>query len=406
MKMIILNMMPGLAISSSTGLLNANTFPEGHKCYKPGFQLYDAALADALKSGDRKDIECALLQGASLVNNRFCSDSQHCLRDVSKDIAGFVIQKASAGSLQKTGPMGNAMTVLVKRFSHDFPMEWLKIFSSKKVSSDEKNSMGESARSLACMSDNDTLAKALNAETVHPLYKKNQTVWIHGSQKAVILRTCEKTALVSSEGRTMLQNYSVIRTSDTGSAVYAGNLLFAAAESGDTEGVKKALEGGALINAKNADDLTALMLASMKGRWGTVKFLIEKGADVNIKRDNGNTALMSASFQGHSDVVTFLIKAKADVNAKRYNGGTALTDAQEKGHLEIVRILTAAGAIDPNRRRDIAEDVTGEESYSSKRMKDREYERCIENCRKECSSFTLEHTIKSCGDSCRSRCGR
>jgi len=266
MKMASVNMMPRLMIILLSivifeGSLKAQSFPEGHKCYKPGFQLYDARLADALKSGDRKEIECALLLKSSLVDNRFCTDPRHCLGDVSMDIAGFVIKKASPEALQKTGSSGNTMTVLMKKFHHNFPMEWIQIFAKKKVSPDAKNNMGESARSIACMSDNDALAKALNAETAHPLFKKNQTVWIHGADKATILRTCEKAALVSIGGRTMLQNYSVIKTSNTSSAVYSGNLLFSAAESGDTEGVKKALEGGALINAKNPDDLTALMLA-------------------------------------------------------------------------------------------------------------------------------------------------
>ena len=410
MKMMTIKMMTKLMvlllfIVISAGSLEAQYFEEGQKCYKPGFQLHDARLADALKSGDRNEIECALLLKSSLVDNRFCTDSQHCLGDVSRDIADLVIKKASPEALQKTGSSGNAMTVLMKKFHHNFPMEWLKIFSSKKVSPDARNHMGESARSIACMSDNEALAKALNAETAHPLFKKNQTVWIYGADKTTILRTCEKVALVSINGKTTLENYSVIKTSDTHSAVYAGNLLFSAAESGDTDGVKKALEGGALINAKNPDDLTALMLASMKGRTGTVRLLIEKGADVNVKRNNGNTALMSASFQGHLDVVKLLIKAKADVNMKRNNGVTALMDAREKGHSEIARVLIESGAIDPDRTPAVVNDDTGD-SYSTQRRKSREYEDCMETCSKECSMYTLQHTIKSCHDGCRSRCAR
>ena len=72
-----------------------------------------------------------------------------------------------------------------------------------------------------------------------------------------------------------------------------------------------------------------------------VKRLIEEGADVNAKDNYGNTALMWASQHGYIEVAKLLIEAGADVNLR---GTTALMIALEEGHTEIVELLKEAGA--------------------------------------------------------------
>jgi ankyrin repeat protein len=58
------------------------------------------------------------------------------------------------------------------------------------------------------------------------------------------------------------------------------NLLLKAAQDGDIDGAKAALEKGANPNVLN-DDWTPLLLAAAKGHVGVVKTLIEHKADVN-----------------------------------------------------------------------------------------------------------------------------
>ena len=59
-----------------------------------------------------------------------------------------------------------------------------------------------------------------------------------------------------------------------------------------------------------------LIRASAYGHIDMVKKYIEDGANVNAKDDDGNTALIMASWNGYIEVVRFLLKNGADVNAK------------------------------------------------------------------------------------------
>jgi len=111
--------------------------------------------------------------------------------------------------------------------------------------------------------------------------------------------------------------------------------------------------GGAGINTKGADGMTALLLAAEAGNSDSVKALIAAGADVNAKDKNGETALMKAVLL-HPDThkpdlksVVALIAAHADVNAKDKNGFTALNNAVligDSGCAECAKALIAAGA--------------------------------------------------------------
>jgi len=60
----------------------------------------------------------------------------------------------------------------------------------------------------------------------------------------------------------------------------------------DTENVKLLLKNGADVNARDKQDMTALMWASERGHTEMVKLLLENGADVNANNNDGQTALM------------------------------------------------------------------------------------------------------------------
>ena len=89
--------------------------------------------------------------------------------------------------------------------------------------------------------------------------------------------------------------------------------LFDAVKAKNYELVKKLIDEGADVNAKNDEGETALMIASNEGDKEICELLIEKGADVNAKDNEGNTALMYVSLKGDKEICELLIKNNAEV---------------------------------------------------------------------------------------------
>ena len=120
--------------------------------------------------------------------------------------------------------------------------------------------------------------------------------------------------------------------------------LFDAANRGDLKKVKRLLNEGADVNAKDEDGWTPLHWAAYYGHLNVVKLLVDRGADVNAKSKAGETPLHWAAANGHLDVVEFLVDRGADVNAKSKAGWTPLHLAADKGHLDIAKLLLDRGA--------------------------------------------------------------
>lgn len=142
------------------------------------------------------------------------------------------------------------------------------------------------------------------------------------------------------------------------------------------------LNAGANPNYQNQADVSAFLLAALKGQTDMVRLLLEHGADLRSVDRYGSTALISACKRGHVETAQLLIAAGSNVNqinrvgwscltgavelgnggsayqaivkalidAKAYlnlpdkDGVTALTHARQRGQLEVVRLLEAAGA--------------------------------------------------------------
>jgi uncharacterized protein len=160
----------------------------------------------------------------------------------------------------------------------------------------------------------------------------------------------------------------------------ASALLLEATQNNDLAGVVNALEQGADIDTREPlEDLTPLIIASVKGFTEIATHLIEMGADVNATSKQGVTPLMGAAMNGHADLVTLLatkntnldqlsemqysenalhlasrnghtaviealLKAGADVNALEGTHSTALMYAAYYGHLDAVELLIQQGA--------------------------------------------------------------
>ena len=109
------------------------------------------------------------------------------------------------------------------------------------------------------------------------------------------------------------------------------------------------LDAGANVNARNADDKTALIASTS---WAfspeIVKILVDAGADVNLQDKDNKTALMYAADSPSLPMLEILLNAGANVNMRDKDGRTALMLAVSRSSLyapeEAVRLLLNAGA--------------------------------------------------------------
>lgn len=84
--------------------------------------------------------------------------------------------------------------------------------------------------------------------------------------------------------------------------------LWDAASSGDCEGVRTALDAGALIDARNQYGQTAAMLAALAGHAEVVQALASKSADLALAANGGVSPSLAASYRGHVEVLRVLAR--------------------------------------------------------------------------------------------------
>lgn len=119
--------------------------------------------------------------------------------------------------------------------------------------------------------------------------------------------------------------------------------LIAAAEQGDVEGVKRALQAGAALEARDGRQRTALLAATHQNHVEVAKVLIEAGADVNAKDSIHDSPYLYAGARGHLEILKLTLAHGADLKSTNRFGGTALIPACERGHVETVKTLIEAG---------------------------------------------------------------
>jgi len=116
--------------------------------------------------------------------------------------------------------------------------------------------------------------------------------------------------------------------------------------------VKELIKSGVDVNMRDADDYTALILASDKDNdkdnIEISKFLIDSGADINAKARDGYTALILATLNQHIKIAKFLIDSGADINMKTNKNNTALMFAANAtfkiDNVGLCKMLIDAGA--------------------------------------------------------------
>lgn len=95
------------------------------------------------------------------------------------------------------------------------------------------------------------------------------------------------------------------------------------------------------VEARNRQDESALMIASLKGMTDMVRLLLDKEADVNKP---GWTPLHYAATGGHLQIMQLLLDNHAYIDAASPNGSTPLMMAAMYGTPSAVKLLLEAGA--------------------------------------------------------------
>ncbi|WP_066709610.1 ankyrin repeat domain-containing protein [Curvibacter delicatus] len=95
------------------------------------------------------------------------------------------------------------------------------------------------------------------------------------------------------------------------------------------------------VEARNRQDESALMIASLKGMTDMAGLLLDKGADVNKP---GWTPLHYAATGGHLQIMQLLLDNHAYIDAASPNGSTPLMMAAMYGTPSAVKLLLEAGA--------------------------------------------------------------
>lgn len=157
--------------------------------------------------------------------------------------------------------------------------------------------------------------------------------------------------------------------------------LLQAVESGDLEQVKRALTGGAVVNARTKSGLTALSIAVIRGYDEIALLLIEKGASLDARdksgdRENrtpGNSPVHYAAIYGRTRVLQAMLDRGVSPNLRDRNGRTLLMMAAENGRRETVKLLLERGA-DPKARSALGDTVLD----AARRSGDPEIVRMIE----------------------------
>lgn len=118
-----------------------------------------------------------------------------------------------------------------------------------------------------------------------------------------------------------------------------------AALSGNLAAVRRLIDAGASVNARNNERMTPLMFAAHGGHAPIIRHLLNRGANARARQTQNDprTALIYAVERGNVNSVRALLR-HSNLNAQDGNGRSALTTAANLNKLNLVRMLVRAGA--------------------------------------------------------------
>jgi uncharacterized protein len=125
--------------------------------------------------------------------------------------------------------------------------------------------------------------------------------------------------------------------------------LIDAAWKNDVKAARTLIKAGADVNAKDASEQSAFLIAASEGYLDLLELTLDSGADVGSLDSYHGTALIRAAERGHADIVGRLLQSKIEVDHVNRLGWTALHEAiwlgkETTSYADTVRLLVAGGA--------------------------------------------------------------
>ncbi len=119
---------------------------------------------------------------------------------------------------------------------------------------------------------------------------------------------------------------------------------FEAAQTGNVALLNEFIEAGALLEAADDNQQTALLLAAGNGHVDAVACLLENGADGAARDAEGQAAIHAAATAGHLRVVQYLVEARTNLDEPTAAGQTPLQCAVWEGQTDVALWLVQNGA--------------------------------------------------------------
>lgn len=139
--------------------------------------------------------------------------------------------------------------------------------------------------------------------------------------------------------RALVLSLALLALAARAGGTQAGPALVAAAEAGDLAALRRLLDAGTPVDARDARRRTALLAATHADQVEAARLLIARGADVNAKDDIQDSPFLYAGARGRLQILRLTLAAGADLKSTNRYGGTALIPAAHYGHVDTVREL-------------------------------------------------------------------
>ncbi|MFD9501192.1 ankyrin repeat domain-containing protein [Streptomyces sp. NPDC060035] len=122
--------------------------------------------------------------------------------------------------------------------------------------------------------------------------------------------------------------------------------LLDTARTGDTEGVRAALEGGARVEARDEELRTPLLLAALGDHVEVARLLVEAGASPDAQDNREDSPWLVTGVTGSVAMLHVLLPAGPDPTLRNRFGGISLIPASERGHVAYVREVLRVTDVD------------------------------------------------------------